>query len=315
MQFSQVLGFLKIVKESMKLVPKNGKLMASITTFTIVPPSVGLLLLLHFHKFLTKKVDKAISEYYFWFESDHIDNGFTYTPNQIIAYNLALLLLAAIPFALTCYLISYLSTIAVILVSAASYTGKKSSFKDLLSRIKSTCTRLNSPAYFRSSRTSITRFQYVAVLAPAFAAAYLVLSYPNNAIALGIVIAVMTSLLIFGHHVSVVEVLSGVISVVEESPEKREAVEKAQVLVVGNRLHGFMLNFIAALPIWIHVMAYNWMLLVDSKWYLNFNIAVHGLIFLNSIAFAKIFVCTAYTVLYFRCKKHASRPTDSSCSC
>lgn len=147
MGFSHVFSFLKTVNESIRLVPKNGKFMASITILTLLLQSVLWLLLVYFQQFLTKKVDTATMG------SLRSDSG--YTPNQIIIFNLALLLLAAIPFWIGCRLISSLSMNAVILVTAMSYTGKKSSLQDLISRIKRKRTKKVSVDSIRGPRNGV----------------------------------------------------------------------------------------------------------------------------------------------------------------
>lgn len=146
------------------------------------------------------------------------------------------------------------------------------------------------------------------MLVGAVLAAYLVIYIYTNAITItiGIVIGIAFSILLL--HATVVAVLAAVISAVEEGCEQREAVEKAQDLVKGHRLHGFMLNLFVSLLLWMILVAYYWIVL-DDKWYLN-NVGIHGLFYLNSISMAKIFVFVAHTVLYFQCKKHHGQEID-----
>lgn len=105
-------------------------------------------------------------------------------------------------------------------------------------------------------------------------------------------------------YVSVVGFLAMVVSVVEERFEG--VMERTEELVVGHRLHGFMLNLFVVFPIWNVFLAYR--MFLDDKWLLN--IATHGLLILNTSCLGNIFFGVTYTVLYFRCKKHHGQEID-----
>lgn len=293
MELSHAFGFLKIVKESIKLVPKNGKTMASITILSLLLPSLFLFLLVYFHKFLTKKVENAIME------SIRSDSG--YTPNQIIMFHLALLLVAGIPCLIGMTVVSYLSKTAVIVVSAMSYTGKKASVADVLARINKNCSSQRSLGTYRRRSRNLSFYLLVA----AALAVYLV-TFNRKAISSTSAIAVGITVIIQLRYAKVVKSLAFVVSAVEEGCEQRDAVERAQDLVVGHRLQGFMLNMFIISPIWGFLLAYS--MALDDKWYLN--IAIHCLLFLNSFSLANIFLGVAYTVLYFNCKKHHGEEID-----
>ncbi|EYU42465.1 hypothetical protein MIMGU_mgv1a018734mg [Erythranthe guttata] len=226
----------------------------------------------------------------------------------VVNFYSTLLLALELSFLIIYNIISHLSSTATILVSAFSYTDHKNlTCKDLFSSIKQRTWKKNIPSsrkriFLGVSSHSLSRYLSIVVVL----AALLVLMYPN--------FITICSFVVFGIIVifcqlysSVIWALSVVVSVVEDRSSV-EAVEKAEKLVKGGqRLHGFMLNvffnlvaLILSLPIFYFI----------DKWSENVTVYYYGLFFLNSLSLLKMSALMAYTVFYFRCKKHHGEDED-----
>ncbi|KAK4415233.1 hypothetical protein Salat_2630600 [Sesamum alatum] len=222
MKLSEFFRFLIILYESIKLLPKNWKLMASIAILSHIPTSILFLL---------------------------FSSSFQSSQHLLLVYVLE------IAFLLLFITISHLSTIATILASAASYSDKNLSFENMFSSIKGTWKRplLTS---FQVSRSSSTR--YLSFFVPL--AILLVITSPNP-ITISIAFLVGIMFIVLQLYSSVVWALSYVVSIVEEGFQGREAVEKAAEVVEGQRLHGFMLNLFFNLLL-SAIFVVCWMMLV-----------------------------------------------------
>ncbi|KAK6136450.1 hypothetical protein DH2020_029806 [Rehmannia glutinosa] len=293
MDFSELLGFLIILKESIKLVGKNRIMMASILILSNLLPSILLLLFLHlfFQSYMTPNPGP--------------DSG---SINPTPQYMISLLLAVEITFLIAYFVISHISGIATILVSSASYTGTNLSSKDLFSSIKRTWTKPLVWAHFRVSAYSPARqpiiFVLVILLALMFSilVVWLVFVYPNiYTISLAILLG--TTVFISQLYTSVVSALSIVVSVLEEM-SKPEAFKKAGILVKGQRLHGFMLNLFFTMLFLIIILV---LYLGDEG---SMSLTKYALLFVNIISVLKMVLLMAYTVFYFQCKKHYGEEID-----
>lgn len=284
MDLSHVFGFLKIVKESIKLVPKNGRIMASITLLSLLLPSLVTLLFIYIEKFLSKKMDEAITV--------SMTSNFGWTPSQIFIFLFAVLILVSVATVTAIGKISSYAVPAVILVSALSYTGEKASIADLIARINREHARQASdPGALGKS------------LAFAVAANF-VMNYDHNAITRSTTIVCCILYFVYQRYASVVGFLATVVAMLEERCEG--VTKKAEMLVVGHRLHGFMLNLFVVFPIWNVFLVYR--IYVDDNWYLN--MVTYGLLLINTSFLGNIFFGVTYTVLYFRCMKHHGLEID-----
>lgn len=293
MGFSEVFGFLKILNESIKLLPKNGKFMATIAILSLILPSILVLLFSYSYKSLINDMTNSITQ------SSGPDSGNNPYHYQRMLLYLAAILLVEIACLIAYIVISHLSGIATILVSAMSYTDKKLSSEDLFSTIKRKWRKQPTNRFRVSSNPS--RYMSVAVMLAVFLAIFY-----RNPISISIAIVIGISGFVFQLYSSVVWALSHVVSVVEDSCEGKEALEKAEELVKGQRLHGFMMNLFFNL-LFLIIFLGCWMILGDKG---SLNLTIYGLFFVNSVSLAKIFGCTAYTVFYFQCKKHHGEEID-----
>ncbi|KAL2232758.1 uncharacterized protein LOC105155880 [Sesamum indicum] len=266
MEFSEFFHFLTILYESIKLLPKNRKLMASIAILSHIPPSILFLLFI---------------------------SSVQSSTNYIRTSQFLLIYVLEIAFFLLFITINHLSTVATILVSATSYSGKNISFEHIFSSIKGTWRRplLTS---FQVSRSSSNVYLFVPW-------AFLVAIGSPNPITISIAIFVGITFIVLQLYSSVVWALSQVVSIVEEGFQGREAVEKAAQVVEGQRLHGFMLNLFFSLLL-SATFVVCWMVLGDKGSFFK-NLTIYGLIVLNLTSFVKMLLFMAYTVLYFQCKQ------------
>ncbi|KAL7138018.1 hypothetical protein ABFS83_10G134700 [Erythranthe nasuta] len=296
MDFSEIFGFWIILKETLKILPRNGKLVASTAVLSLLVPSILFPLFIYFFQSLMAKM---YASYNYTEESPNSDNN--NNNYHVLVKYIALLLAVELSFLIIYYIISHLSSTATILVSAFSYTDRRNlTCKDLLSSVKQRTWKKNIPSSRKrifldvSSHSSSRYLSIVVVLA-----VLLVLMYPSfitirSFVAFGIIV-IFCQL-----YASVIWALSVVVSVVEDRSSV-EAVEKAEKLVKGGqRLHGFMLN------VFFNLVALTFSLPVFyfiDKWSENVTVYYYGLFFLNSLSLLKMSALMAHTVFYFRCKK------------
>ncbi|EYU42468.1 hypothetical protein ABFS82_10G131800 [Erythranthe guttata] len=263
--FSEIFDFLIIIKETLKILPRNGKKMASIAVLSLLLPSTLFLLNINL--------------------SPHV-----------LKYNNALgSAVHALSFMLTYFIISHLLSTAAILVSAFSYTDRTLTSKDLFSSIERRWKNIpfSRRIFLLGGYISSYSLPMVFVVL-----ALLVALAHHNFIA----IALWINTFILQLYSSVVTALSVVVSVVEDSSSV-EGLKKAEKLVMGGqRLHGFMLNLFLNLVALILVLSgfyYN-----NDKLSVDDVAFYYGCLFLNLFSLSNVVVFTVYTVFYFRCKKH-----------
>ncbi|KAL7097111.1 hypothetical protein ACP275_10G122700 [Erythranthe tilingii] len=274
MDFSEIFGFLIILKETLKILPKNGKLVASIAILSFLLPSILFSLFINFLQFIMANINN--------------NNNNNHVPKYT-----ALLLAVQFSFLIIYCVIFHLFSTATVVVSAFSYTGKNLNSKDLLSSIKRTWKKPFSRRSYSSSSSSSSSFLLLAVLL----AVVLVFTYPNF---ITIFAAVIFGILVFIFQLysSVVSALSVVVSIVEDS-SRMEALEKAEKLVNrGQRLHGFMLNLFFYLVAVILILPGSYYY-IDELSVNNVTICC-GLFFFNFVSLLRILALMAYTVFYFR---------------
>ncbi|XP_075499129.1 uncharacterized protein LOC142537503 [Primulina tabacum] len=207
---------------------------------------------------------------------------------------MALLLLIEFAFIFVFAAISNISSVAAILISAASCSGKHISFQDLFSMIAK---RWKKPwtTGFRGSRSQPARYSGLVV----FLVVFLSVMYPNiltiSISILSVVIAVILAL-----YSSVGWVLAMVASVVEEGCDGKEALEKGEQLAKGHRVHGFLLNIFFNLVLLIPFLGCWW--IFGDKVLLDFPL--FWLFMVNFFSLVKMLVTVEYTLLYFECKEY-----------
>lgn len=276
-KISKLLGFLIILKESIKILPKNGKFMAPIALLSLLIPSILVCLFSYLYQSMIAHMTTNPS-----------------VPFFVFAVEIVLLLI----FLAT----SHLLRIATILVTATSYTGTNLTVEALFSSIKKTWRRTFS---YRGRASKGSHYLMVA----AFNLAILLAIVYTNFITIGIAIIGGISVFVVLLYSSVAGVLSVVVAVLEERKERteEEAIERAEDLVKeGQHLHGFMFNLFVNL-VAVIVLAVGWILLRDTG---SSSLATYALLFLDSMALLNMLITVGYTVFYFQCKEHHGEEID-----
>lgn len=309
MEFFRSNSFLMVLSESIKLLTRNGRLMAFIAIFSVFLSSSLFLLFSYSLQRLvfdmSANMQKSIMPDLLSFNmsdpnsfSSADPSSFTpktgFNPDQIttlIREDLAILFAVQIPLFFVFTVISFFSSISTILVSSISYGAKNLSLKELFSKI------------LKTWKSPLITTLYVSVLAMGyfvivfiFAAPLII--YPSIA-TYWVAILLLIIALVFYLHLFVTWGLAVVVSVVEKSCYGLEALERAAKLVKGNKLHGFLLNICFNLVALIIFQGLK-MILLGKKGLVDPTL--YGLSVVIVSCLAKIFMVVAYTVLYFQCK-------------
>ncbi|XP_042056374.1 uncharacterized protein LOC121800953 [Salvia splendens] len=106
-------------------------------------------------------------------------------------------------------------------------------------------------------------------------------------------------------YTAVVWSVAAVVPAVEDGGEA-VAVERAEELVRGRRLDGFMVNLLFSVVCLVVVFGF-WMTMGDRG---RLNLTVYGLFFVNGVSITRIFGGVMYTVYYFRCREYHGEEID-----
>ncbi|KAF7153633.1 hypothetical protein RHSIM_Rhsim01G0010300 [Rhododendron simsii] len=285
----EILGFLGILRECMKVISKNGKLIATITTITIFLNS-----LLFFTEFYSSKprISNLLTEETLLslLNSNFTDivDSFKHIKKDVqIAIGFEFL------YFLLCEAVNLFSLVIVILGSAVAYSNRNMSFGDFLSRIPKSCLRtLVTMFHFRLYTAGNIGLLWVLRLSVT------ILRINHLLVLITMIIFIIFSC-IFYTYVAVIWEMALVISVIEKSCYGLGAFGKAEGLVKGKRLHGFTLSLLLIIVLEIFNMSFK---VRQSQQSVSTQI-IRGF-------FATAFVCLvatvyvmSYTVLYFQCKE------------
>lgn len=286
MEFHNYFGFLSILKESLQLIPKNGKLFA-LTTFLHILFSSILLSILNFEiKFFFKDIILKAS-----ILSTSLDDTFkimNFFADIKEDFRFLLIIYVAITVVLS--LLSFLYTIATIILSS----NINISLKEFVLKI----TKAFKYAFITRLYTNMLGIGYIFIVL--FLLSPILISSTNIfLVSIGIIVGIISFL--FFLYLSVVWILALVISVIEEDYYGIKALAKSGRLIKGNRLNGFIFNVLFSI-----------ISSLLSLIYLKINKANKGVInqTINSIflviisSFFNLLLLVAYTVLYNHCKKN-----------
>ncbi|KAK4712915.1 hypothetical protein R3W88_018822 [Solanum pinnatisectum] len=286
MNFWQFFGFVRILKESIQLIPKNGKIMGLITIFYLLFTSIVFL----FFKFTSDSLlrDMFIKESFIPIPSI---NGSSLS-SLLSSINQNFKLVLAIDFSLIfSYLfISVFSTNTIILISSISYYNKTLNFKDLGIMIFKSCKRLIFTMFY-TTIIVIGYFFFCFSMATPFLAT-------SNIYDFSMVIIFAIFAYIIYLYLSMVWVMALVVSIVEEGNYGVMALGKARKIIKGNEMKGFILNILFNL---LALFIFWGTQIIIKK--CNVNNKNSMLILVNGSCLLKVFELVNYTVLYFHCKK------------
>lgn len=288
MDFSRLNEFLSIFSESIKLLPKNWKLIAFVTSFSSTL-YVSLKLLFDY-SMKSLLLDESMQQSLM----STPESGFDLSKITSLLHQLqrdtAFLLAVEVIFLLAFLAISFITAISTILVSSISYNSKNSSIRELISMI---C---------RSWRRPLVISMYISTLTIGYFATIAIFASPlwmyPNLPKLGLGMVILIPSFAFYLYLLVPWILALVISVAEERVNGLEALGRAAVLVKGKRLHGFLLNVIHSVLVSIIFQCYKIKIWGDASQTAMF-------VFVTCISsFVNVFKLISYTVLYFQCKRH-----------
>ncbi|KAF7153805.1 hypothetical protein RHSIM_Rhsim01G0010200 [Rhododendron simsii] len=286
----EILGFLGILRECIKVISKNGKLIATITTISILLNS-----LLLFTKssstrpaisdLLTQETLLSLSNSNF----TNIVDSFKHIQKdvQIIIGFEFLYLLPSLA-------ISLFSMVTMILASVIAYSDKNLSFRDFVSRIPKLC-----------FRTLVTLF-HLKLLATGYFGLFLILlislmilCISHLLVLIPIIITLGFFAWIFYMYLAVVWKMALVISVIEKSCYGIQAFGKAEGLVKGKRLHGFTLSLLCAVILVIISQSFK---VRPNQQSVSTQI-ICGFVTTAFNSLVAMVYLLSYTVLYFQCKE------------
>ncbi|KAL7134423.1 hypothetical protein ABFS83_11G026000 [Erythranthe nasuta] len=286
--FKSFTSLLSILNESIKLLPKNGKLMAFIALYSLALSSTIFVLFNYSMEFVindnaNKIMKKLMSDLTSFNTAD--PNNITPETAAFLAYKIsrivreysALIFAVQIPFLFVLFIIFFFSSISTILVSSMSYSSKKSSLNEVFSIILS---------IWKGPMVTVL---YVLGLATGYAlfvftwAAPLLL-YPSIITYCLATLVVVFALCLYS-YLFVSWAMAIVVSVLEEGCFGLEALGRGEKLVSGKKLDGFLIN-----------VGFNVVCLIVF-WGCNKMVFVVGVSCLG-----KILTDVAYTVLYLRCR-------------
>ncbi|KAL7228036.1 hypothetical protein ACSBR1_022832 [Camellia fascicularis] len=282
-------SFVVILRESIKVLAKNGQFMATITTVSILLNS----LLLFINIFSTKPViHDLLSKETLLLLAGPGSPGFA---DLLLGVKIDVRTIIGIESAtlLASLIISLFSMVSTILVSAIAYQDKALSFNDFLSRLTRSCVR----PFITSFHITIYLLGYYFFVLVLLIPLVVFCDHPFTLKAISISFGIVA--LIFWTYLSVVWVLALVISVLEENCYGIGALGKAGGLIKGKRLHGFALNFFVLLASIVVVQCSR--MIRDPK-SLSTQMII-GFFLTVFSGLVTMFHYLTYTVLYFQCKK------------
>ncbi|KAG5563790.1 hypothetical protein RHGRI_000102 [Rhododendron griersonianum] len=233
----EILGFLGILRECIKVISKNGKLIATITTISILLNS----LLLFTKSSSTRPAisDLLTKETLLSLSNSNITNIFD--SFEHIKKDVQIIVGFEFLYLLPSLAISLFSMVTMILASVIAYSDRNLSCADFLSRIPKLC-----------FRTLVTSF-HLTLLATGYLGLFfillisLVILINHPLVLIPIIITLGFLAFIFYMYLAVVWDMASVISVIEKSCYGIQAIAKAEGLVKGKRLHGFTLTLLCTI--------------------------------------------------------------------
>ncbi|KZV27408.1 hypothetical protein F511_02517 [Dorcoceras hygrometricum] len=293
-----IFSFLIILQKSFQLVPKNGKLMALVTIFSLLLSTITYAAFtfsvhsLSMDMASTAKAHTTSDPRSFPPDVSKLQHQLDHM-KQILAIMYAVEIASIFIF----FVISFFTTMATVIVSAVSHDGNTFSLKDLLARIAGTWKRpLLTSVYVSAHALGFLAIPELFAI-PAFI-------YPNVfAILLAVSFAIVVFL--FYLYLQVIWSLAVVVSVVEEGYYGMEAMGKASRLVKGQRLKGYMLNLTFFLASSVMLVIYLVIFRIKGP----ARSRIYGFFVVGLSCLVKICQVVAYTVLYFDSKKqHGENP-------
>ncbi|KAI3444081.1 hypothetical protein Pfo_000746 [Paulownia fortunei] len=288
MDFYQFFGFAVILKESIKLLCKNGKLMVLVTTLSLVFSSI-FFLFFDFSSFSLMR-DMLAKESLIPISSSNSAEFVSQLSG--IKENFPHLLTVYVTFVLSYFTITFLSMMATVIVSAESYNSKNLSLKELSLGIVKSWTRPFLTGFYTTIFVIGYVFFVISMATP-------LLVYSKTSI-LGAAVLFGVVAYIFYLYLSSVWIMSLVVSVVDQESCGIEALGKSAEIMKGQKMNGFLLNIVFNL---VSLGVYLGSKMIRGEKYWISDEKISGLFLVNCSCLVKILTFVAYTVLYFRGKE------------
>ncbi|OMO51022.1 hypothetical protein CCACVL1_30051 [Corchorus capsularis] len=287
-----LLDLLTLLVDTYKIYLKNGRLMALIAALIISLHSMLYL----FNIFSLKPLisDLLIKQSFLLLTSP----GTPEFTNVFVGIQSDIKIFAGVEwiFLLLSAIASIFFTVSITHASALIRGGKTTSMKDLVIRTIRSWKRPFVTSFY------ITLFSLGYIFLSLITLLPLVLILGNQVISSysGILLSILA--MVFYIYLSVVWNLSIIVSILEEK-SGIQALGKADGIVKGMKLQGFILSLVLTI---LSVILFQ-----GFRWIINFNVKrsetvriLMVLLVLNSIWMVRMFGHTAYTVLYYKCKKN-----------
>ncbi|XP_058202680.1 uncharacterized protein LOC131317124 [Rhododendron vialii] len=234
MEGYEILGFLGILRECIKVISKNGKLIATITTISILLNSF----LLFIKSFSTNTVidDLLTQETLLSLSNSNITN--IVDTFEHIKKDVQVIIGFEFLYLLPSLAIYLFSLVTMILASAIAYSDKNLSFEDFLSRIPKLCLR----TLVTSFHLILFTIGYIGLFSTLLIS-LMILTMDHPLVLIPVVITFGLFASIFWMYFAFIWDVTLVISVMKKNCYGLQALGKAGGLVKGNRLHGLALSF------------------------------------------------------------------------
>lgn len=293
MDSHRFFNFITILKESIKLLGKNTKLMALVTSLSMISYSIFFSIFssssnfFFLHDMIVKESMVPIfTSVVFKFVGDATKTTSDGLPTAFVPLY---------------FIITFFSTTAAITVSSQSLNGDSSL----------TLTDLSTSVVKSSVRPLVTAF-YVTVSVAGFECLALYVAIPllassldsSNVAARAAAVAYGVAAAGLYMHVCGVWIMALVVSVVEEGGGGVAAFGKSAEMMKGRRLDAFLLNFLFSFLVYFFVLI-GWILM-------NFGDhgKIWGLFLVNFCCLIRVLNSVAYTVFYFRGKEELGQDVE-----
>ncbi|CAK9141225.1 unnamed protein product [Ilex paraguariensis] len=284
MEFYEVFSFVGILRESITLLSKNGKLKAFVTTLSLLLYTLFFFLNIFSVKPLIFDLVEVVSG-----GSDLI------TLMAHVKDDLGILLVVEYIFICATLALALYTTTATIFISATSYCSTTMSIKDLVLKVARSWKRPFITGFY----TTLLGIGYISVL---MVTTPTILMISDNLIASKAIVIIFAILgAILSLPLTAICVLALVISVMEEDCYGIEALGKAGKLVKGNRVQCFILSLLFMVAA---LILYQCFRVVKNDELLGTSTILIGLFRIYSLYLVNMFQFMTYTVVYFRCKKN-----------
>ncbi|KAL7137996.1 hypothetical protein ABFS83_10G132600 [Erythranthe nasuta] len=293
MNSHQFFHFIVILKESIKILFKNGKLMLLVTALSLISTSI-FFSIFDFSSFSLMR-DMLAKECLIPISSS---NSAEFSSNlSQMKENFPRLLAVYLAFILSYFTVTFLPMLTSIIVTSESHNNKNLSLQDFSLGFAKSWTRPCRTGFYTSIFVIGYVFLVISMVTP-------LLAYSNLLSMLVVVIFYGLFAYIFYLYLSSVWIMSLVVSVVDQENCGVGALGKSAAIMKGQKMTAFVLNVVLNL-VNLGVYLGSKMIRVKGggKYWIFDEKIISGLILVNGSCLVRIFTFVIYTVLYFRGKE------------